>query len=162
MNGPFQVVPFSADLMRTNFCSLSEPLNQYLRTQVSQDIKRRIASCFVALDADRNIVGYYTLASASVNLADLPEKQRKKLPRYPSVPAVLMGRLAVDKRYTGRGVGSALLANALVRVVNSDIAAYALIVEAKNQSAVDFYLKFGFLTFSENSTKLFYPLINLK
>jgi hypothetical protein len=80
-------------------------LDRYFGTQVSQDIKRRVAACFVALDQEGSIAGYYTLASASVSLADLPAPLMKKLPRYPSVPAVRMGRLAVARSCQGIGLG---------------------------------------------------------
>ena len=93
---------------RTAFDSGSEPLNRYLREQVSQDVRRRVAACFVALTDERRIAGYYTLASASLLLTDLPASTAKKLPRYPTVPVVRMGRLAVDQSFKGMGLGGAL------------------------------------------------------
>ena len=74
------------------------------------------------------IGGYYTVASSSVPLTDLPEAIAKKLARYPSVPAVRMGRLAVDQQFRGKGLGAAMLADALARSVKAEIAAYALVV----------------------------------
>lgn len=111
---PFQVVPPEVAPDRAAFQSLSEPLNRYLRQQATQDIRRRVAACFVALTNERRIAGYYTLSSASLLLADLPPDTRKRLPRYPTVPAVRMGRLAVDQTFVGQGLGGALLADALV------------------------------------------------
>ena len=94
---PFQLTQLNTAHDRTTFNSGSESLNRYLQEQVFQDVRRRIAACFVALANGQRIAGYYTLASASILLADLPASTGKKLPRYPSVPAVRMGRLAVPK-----------------------------------------------------------------
>ena len=126
---PFRLVPLDAAHDRAGFNSDSEPLNRYLREQANQVIRRRVAACFVALDGQR-VAGYYTLASASLLLADLPASTGKKLPRYPTVPAVRMGRLAVDQAFMGQGLGGALLADALDRAARSEIAAFALIVDA--------------------------------
>ncbi|MFZ7240841.1 GNAT family N-acetyltransferase [Avibacterium avium] len=156
-----KITAFDKAYLRDQFDCGVPPLNQYLQKQVSQDIKRRIASCFAVIDENKRILGYYTLASTSIPLVDLPENLKKKLPRYPSVPAVLLGCLAVDKQAKGNGLGKALLGNALKRIILSDIAAYALIVDAKDQSAVDFYQQFGFLPFSKDIHKLFFPLANL-
>ncbi|TSE35511.1 hypothetical protein Tchar_00707 [Tepidimonas charontis] len=109
---PFHVVPLDATHDRSAFDCDSPALNRYLREQVSQDVRRRVAACFVAITAEGRIAGYYTLASASLWLADLPPSTAKRLPRYPTVPAVRMGRLAVDRRFRGQGLGGALLAEA--------------------------------------------------
>ncbi len=91
------------------------------------------ARCFVrgflAEQSSQRIAGYYTLASASISLADLPADVAKKLPRYPAVPAVRLGRLTVDQAFQGRGVGGVLLAEALARALRADIAAYAMVVK---------------------------------
>ncbi|MGD0233498.1 MAG: GNAT family N-acetyltransferase [Syntrophorhabdales bacterium] len=155
---PFQVVPLDQAHDRSTFNSGSEALDCYFRERVTQDIRRRVTACFVARSSDGRIAGYYTLASASVFLGDLPAKLIKKLPRYPSVPAVRMGRLAVDQAFKGRGLGSALLADALTRVVRSEIAAYALIVDAKDNTAADFYRHHGFLEIAAEPLTLFLPL----
>jgi GNAT superfamily N-acetyltransferase len=112
---PFRISLLSAEHDRSAFNSGSKPLDSYLRQQVTQDSRRRITACFVALDADNRIAGYYTLASASLLLSELPADIGKKLPRYPSVPAVRLGRLAVDQNFQGQGLGGALLADALDR-----------------------------------------------
>lgn len=152
------ITAFDKTYLRQQFDCGSPLLNDYLQKQVSQDIKRRITSCFTVIDEDKQILGYYTLSSSSIPLVDLPENIKQKLPRYPSVPAVLLGRLAVDKRVKGHGLGKALLGNALKRIMRSDIGVYAVIVEAKDQSAVDFYRQFGFITFPNETKKLFFPL----
>lgn len=154
----FRLAPLAAAHDRAGFCCLSEPLNRYLREQVSQDIRRRVATCFVALADEQRIAGYYTLASASLFLADLPATTAKKLPRYPTVPVVRMGRLAVDQAYSGQGLGAALLADALARAARSEIAAYALMVDAKDAPAAAFYQHHGFVALADASRVLFLPL----
>ena len=155
---PFQLAQLDAAHDRSAFTSDSEPLNHYLREQVTQDIRRRIAAGFVALADGQRIAGYYTLASASLLLADLPASTGKKLPRYPTVPAVRMGRLAVDKAFKGLGLGGALLADALDRAARSEIAAYALMVDAKDEAAATFYRHHGFIALPSSSLTLFLPL----
>ena len=88
---------------RALFTGGSESLDRCLREQVTQDVCRRVAACFVALTDGQRIAGYYTLASANLPLADLPAATAMKRPRYPTVPAVRMGRLAVDQAFKGQG-----------------------------------------------------------
>ena len=158
---PFRLTLLNATHDRAAFNSDSEPLNRYLREQVSQDVRRRVAACFVALADEQRIAGYYTLASASLLLSDLPTSVGKKLPRYPSVPAVRMGRLAVDQAFKGCGLGSALLADALDRAARSEIAAYAMMVDAKDNSAAAFYRHHGFIALPDSPRTLFLPLASL-
>jgi GNAT superfamily N-acetyltransferase len=129
---------------RAGFASCSDALDRYFREQVSQDVRRKVASCFVAVDAGGAVVGYYTLASAAVPLTGLPPEQTKKLPHYPDVPAVLLGRLAIAKSEQGRGLGAMLVADALLRASRSEIAAYAMLVDAKDENAAGFYEHLGF------------------
>ncbi len=156
------VAPLDTAHDRASFSSGSEPLDRYFQQQVTQDIRRRVAACFVAITGEQRIAGYYTLASASILLADLPANTGKKLPRYPSVPAVRMGRLAVDQNFKGQGLGGILLADALDRAVRSEIAAYALCVEAKDKTAASFYLHHGFIALPNVPLTLFLPLAVLK
>lgn len=159
---PFRLAPLDATHERAAFNSDSEPLNRYLREQVTQDVRRRVATCFVALADGQRIAGYYTLASASLLLADLPASTSKKLPRYPTVPAVRMGRLAVDRAFKGQGLGGALLADALDRAARAEIAAYALMVDAKDESAADFYRHHGFIALPDSPRTLFLPLATVR
>ncbi len=159
---PFRLAPLDAAHDRTAFNSDSEPLNRYLREQVTQDVRRRVATCFVALADGQRIAGYYTLASASLVLADLPASTSKKLPRYPTVPAVRMGRLAIDQAFKGQGLGGALLADALDRAARAEIAAYALMVDAKDESAADFYRHHGFIALPDSPRTLFLPLATVR
>ena len=159
---PFRLAPLDAAHDRTMFNSDSAPLNRYLREQVTQDVRRRVATCFVALADGQRIAGYYTLASASLLLADLPASTSKKLPRYPTVPAVRMGRLAIDQAFKGQGLGGALLADALDRAARAEIAAYALMVDAKDESAADFYRHHGFIALPDSPRTLFLPLATVR
>lgn len=159
---PFRVVPLDATHDRSTFDCDSPALNRYLREQVSQDVRRRVAACFVAVTDEGRIAGYYALASASLWLADLPANITKKLPRYPTVPAVRMGRLAVDHGFQGRGLGSALLADALARAVRAEIAAYALTVDAKDETAAAFYRHHGFIALPQTPLTLFLPLATVR
>jgi ribosomal protein S18 acetylase RimI-like enzyme len=157
-SAPFLLASLDAAHERKTFNSGSEPLDRYLREQATQDIRRRVAACFVALSDGKRIAGYYTLASASLLLADLPVSTGKKLPRYPTVPAVRMGRLAVDQAFNGQGLGGALLADALDRAARSEIAAYALVVDAKGEAAAAFYRHHGFIALPSSPLTLFLPL----
>lgn len=159
---PFELVPLDAAHDRVAFASDSQPLNRYLQEQVSQDIRRRVAACFVALADDQRIAGYYTLASASLLLAELPASIGKKLPRYPSVPAVRLGRLAVDRAFKGQGLGGALLADALARAARAEIAAHALMVDAIDEAAAAFYRHHGFIALPDAPRTLFLPLATVR
>ena len=158
----FQLARLDAAHERTLFDCDSEPLNRYLREQVTQDVRRRMTFCFVALADGNRIAGYYTLASASLLLTDLPASISKRLPRYPTVPAVRMGRLAVDNAIKGQGLGGALLADALVRATSSDIASNAMIVDAKDTAAAAFYQHHSFIAPPDNPLTLFLPLATVR
>lgn len=155
------------DAARAGFECGSEPLNRYFKELVTQDVSRNLASCFVAYDAANDAakepsnvtpLGYYTLSSASVPMLDLPSTLTKKLPRYPSVPVVRLGRLAVSVQAQGKGLGSVLLVNAIERTQRSDIAAYAMVVDAKDEAAARFYEHFGFVRFASLPSMLYLRL----
>ena len=110
----FRVEVLGSAHVRSGFSCGSEPLDRYFREQVTQDVRRRVTACFVAVEeSSSKIAGYYTLAAAGVPLPDTPASQAKRLPRYPSVPVARMGRLAVDQAYRGRKLGSHLLWDAI-------------------------------------------------
>lgn len=162
MAARFSVALLNPASDRTGFDSGVEPLDRYFREQVGQDIRRRVAACFVATDQQGGVAGFYTLASASVALNELPEGMSRKLPRYPSVPAVRMGRLAVHRAHQGQGLGAALLADALRRAATAEIAAYALLVDAKDDAAVAFYAHHGFIALPDRARTLLLPLATVK
>ncbi len=122
-------------------------------------MKRRVAACFIAVEAASGAVaGYYTLSSCHVDLGALNPDWQRKLPRYPTVPAVRLGRLAVDVRFQGRKLGAALLANAVARAIRSEIAAHLIVVDAKNDGAADFYRHHGFNSDPAEALRLYAPL----
>ena len=162
MNDGFVIEPLGAQ-DRSAFSCGAAALDRYLREQASQDAKRLVASCFLLRQAETGAVaGYYTLAATSVPASDLPMEMLKRLPRYPILPAALVGRLAVDQRFQNRGLGGVLLADAALRVLRSDMKAMALVVDAKDEAAVAFYRRQGFLSFANRSQSLFLPLATLK
>ena len=93
---------------RTGFVCGKDSLDQYFQRQVTHDARRHLATPFVMIMPDGAIGGFYTLSSTALRLADLPEDVARRLPRYPLVPATLIGRLAIDQRYHGQGWGSFL------------------------------------------------------
>jgi ribosomal protein S18 acetylase RimI-like enzyme len=159
---PFRLEQLASVHDRSTFNSGSKPLDRYLREQVGQDVRRRVTACFVASTDDGCIAGYYTLASASLLLADLPDSVGKRLPRYPTLPAVRMGRLAVDQAFKGQGLGGALLADALIRSVRSEIAACSMLVDAKDGVAAAFYRHHGFIALPDSPLTLFLPLATIR
>jgi GNAT superfamily N-acetyltransferase len=121
-----------------------------------------MAAAFVLVLGAGAIAGFYTLSASAVKLADLPADVTRKLPRYPLIPATLLGRLAVDRRYQGNGYGRFLLADALYRAVRSEVASFAVIVDAKDESARRFYERESFLPFPDQPMKLFLPMADIE
>lgn len=162
MTGAFRIEPLGSDHDRSEFSSGIEALDHYFREQVTQDVRRRVTTCFVAVEASGSMVaGYYTLSAAGVLLSDLPHSLAKRLPRYPTVPVARMGRLAVDLAYRGRKLGAALLWDAIARTLRSEIAVFAIIVDAKDDRAETFYLHHGFVPFGQHPRQLVLPLSKL-
>ncbi len=142
-----------------------DALDHYLRTQASQDIKKNIAITYVLTHENlEQISGFYTISSIGIFPGDLPAEFAKKLPRYPVLPGILLGRLAVDKNFQGCNFGSLLLIDALRRslVVSHQIGVVTVIVDAKDEAAVNFYKHFGFITFPDNRHRLFLPINTIK
>ena len=158
MTSGFRVEALASVHERKSFESGMEALDRYFREQVTQDIKRRLSNCFVALDDFGAIAGYYTLAATSLPLTELPPEQAKRLPRYALLPAGLIGRLAVDRRFRGQRLGSALIMDAAARAARGDSAVFALVVDAKDNSAVAFYEHLQFRRFASRPSTLFLPL----
>ena len=158
----FRIERLGANHDRSGFSCGIEALDRYFREQVTQDLRRRVTTCNVALEASgARIAGYYTLSAAGVLLTDLPGSRAKELPRYPSVPVARMGRLAVDQAYRGRKLGSALLWDAIARSFRSEIAIFAVIVDAKDDQAEAFYSHHGFVSFGSQPRQLMLPLAKL-
>jgi GNAT superfamily N-acetyltransferase len=155
----FRIEVLSAQHDRAAFSCGVEALDRYLRTQATQDIRRRVSACYVALDTQTEaIAGYYTLAAGGVPLAEMPPVLSKRLPRYAAVPVVRMGRLAVDERYRGQKLGAALLWDAVLRASRAEIAAFALVVDAKDETAAAFYRHHGFVSLTDGERQWMLPL----
>lgn len=135
-------------------------LDAYLQRYASQDVKRDIARVFVATPHHdtAKVAGFYSLSAGSVSATDLPDAQRRKLPRYP-VPVALLGRLAVDRRFQGQGLGAILLADACIKVAQASrvLAVAGLIVDAKSEAAMAFYRHFGFTELPGTPGRLLLP-----
>jgi len=115
----------------------------------------RPTSCYVAVEAaTARLAGYYTLSAAHVALNDLPEALAKHLPRHPTVPVARLGRLAVDGEYRGQKLGAALLWDAAARAARSEMAVFALLVDAKDDQAEAFYRHHGFVPFGRAAGQL--------
>jgi len=147
---------------RDDFDCGTEALNRYVRTQARQEMERDVAIVYVVVPSDKptRIAGYYSLSSTAVRLSEWPELTRRKLPRYPLVPATLIGRLAVDQGYRGLRLGERLLIDALRRslMASQTVASFAVIVDAKDQTGVAFYLRYGFISFPDQALRLFLPM----
>lgn len=136
-------------------------LDEYIKTRAGQDEKRNFSRTFVLTgDEPSDIAGYYTVSNMSVNIGELPEEEAKKLPRYPLVPAALIGRLAVSEDCQGKGFGGDLLIDALKRIVAAgiNVASYAIIVDAKDDKAVSFYEHYGFQRLPSQKSRMFLPV----
>lgn len=133
-------------------------LDRYIRELATQDIRRRISNCFVAVDTAGKLAGYYTLAATSLPLPGLAPDHARRLPRYTAFPACLVGRLAVDQAFRGQGLGGALLVDAVARALRAEPAIFAMIVDAKDEAAVRFYLHHGFQRFASRPMSLYLPL----
>jgi GNAT superfamily N-acetyltransferase len=147
----FSVEPLAKRHRRADFSCGIEPLDRYLQRQASQDAKRGVAAPFVIVTQSNDVIGYCTLSAFSVDLPTLPAAQARKLPKYPNVPATLLGRLAVDQNQRGLGIGEFLLMDALSRShrATSEVASYAVVVD-------------DFLRFPETANRLFLPMNTIK
>jgi len=146
---------------RAAFYCGSPALDSYLQKQAGQDARRFAAAPFVLCEGENAaVLGYYTLSATSISLGALPPETAKKLPRYPDVPAALIGRLAVDERRRGERLGEYLLMDALHRSwrMAGEIAAAAVVVEAKDERARSFYEAYDFRIFPDQPERLFLPM----
>ena len=159
MTAAFRLEVLGASHSREGFACGVEALDAYFARQATQDVRRRASACYVAVEARTGkVAGYYTLAAGGVPLTDLPETLTKRMPRYPSVPVARVGRLAIDKLFQGQKLGAALLADAAVRAMRSEVAVFALVVDAKDDVAEAFYRHHGFDRFGTKARQLFVSL----
>ena len=158
---PYRIEALGKAHDRTAFECGSTALDRYLQQQARQDAEKSVAAPFVlTVPPEHRVLGYYTLSASLVNASELPGTLAKKLPRYPQLPVTLLGRLAVDQSMKGRGIGQFLLMNALHRSLEAaaNIAAMAVLVDAKDDAAQAFYRHFSFLPLHEQPRRLFLPM----
>ena len=159
IDAPFVIARLSGNHDRTSFACGVEPLDRYFRQQASQDIRRRIANCFVMTESATGVVaGYYTLAATNVHLTELPATVTARLPRYPTIPAALLGRLAIATTFQGRKLGSAMLIDAVTRSARADLGTFAVVVDPKDDASRRFYERHGFLDLPLPERRMFLPI----
>jgi GNAT superfamily N-acetyltransferase len=153
--------PLNSTHKKSDFSCGKELLDIYLHRQANQDIKRKLAVCFVIKEIETELIkGYYTLSNGSIDQSDIPFEIQKKLPSsYTSIPTILLRRLAIDQRFQGQGIGKLLLIDALKRchLISKSIGSFAVIVDPLDQEAGLFYKKYGFIKLPD-SGKMFLPM----
>jgi len=155
----FAIEPLAKAHRRSEFTCGNDRIDTYFRETVSQDVKRKYCTCFVAREiATDRVAGFYTLSSSNVPLTAVPEALARKLPRYPTVPAVLIGWLGRHNDYGGQGLGAALLFDAIQTVANAPIGAHAIFADAIDDKAAAFYADFGFEPLIRRPLTLYLPV----
>jgi predicted GNAT family N-acyltransferase len=153
----YRIVHFEASIDRSAFdCGVPE-LDDYFRHQIGQDARRKVAAPFVMVDKDARPIGYYTLSAYTIALPQVPASVARKLPRYPLLPATLLGRLAVNQDFRGKKLGRILLMDALYRSWKNThtVASIAVVVDAIDDAAQSFYEHHEFLPLADHPNKLF-------
>lgn len=156
----FRIEPLASKHERAAFSCGVEELDRYLHELAGQDVRKRVAAVFVLTPNGRTVAGYYTLSQFSVELDAVPDAVAKRLPKYPHVPATLLGRLAVSGEFRGQGLGEHLLMDALSRSLETSrkVPSAAVIVDAKDENSAEFYRKYGFLDLPRIANRLFLPM----
>lgn len=153
----------NSSLNKKDFKCGKHMLDNYLHTQASQDVKRKLCVVF-ALFEDTTIKGYYTLSNASIPAEMIPEDIKKKMPgSYKTLPVTLLGRLAIDEMFKGQGLGGILLLDALKRsyeVASQSLGSIAVVADPLDSEALKFYEKFGFILLP-HSGKMFLPMADI-
>jgi hypothetical protein len=155
---PLRIEPLDERHERASFTCGVDALDRYFRAQAGHNMRKRVATCFVLVAGDGSVpFGYCTLSASTIALTDLPPSLAKRLPRYPRMPATLMGRLAVATSHRGKRLGEFLLLDAFSRALSSDIASFAFVVDAKDEEAAAFYARYRFLPLRQHGRRLFVP-----
>ncbi len=162
-------VPIDKRYQRDHFDCGYPMLDNYIKKYAKQNHEKGIAKTFVAIDdsSSLRVDGFYTLSASTIEFESLPDTSQKGLPAYP-IPAILIGKLAVDSAAKGQGLGTELLVDALLRAVRAaqDVAVFAVRVDAIapgasgaiDSTARDFYLKYEFIPFQDQPLSLFLPI----
>jgi GNAT superfamily N-acetyltransferase len=160
-SGDLRIVLLEKGHDRAGFTCGVDSLDLYLKTQATQDVRRKANAVLVlsARDEPDRILGYYTLCATALSQGDVPEAARKHVPRYPLVSATLIGRLAVAQDRQGQGLGAILLADALLRASESasTVGSSMVIVDALGEPAAGFYAAHGFVRLPD-SLRLVLPM----
>jgi GNAT superfamily N-acetyltransferase len=144
---------------RAAFLSGNERIDRYFRETVSQDVKRSYAACYVLIERSTGkVAGFYTLSAHSIPLNDVAPDVARKLPRYPSVPVVLIGWMGRDLAFRGAGVGTMLLYDAISRVAKAPVGAYAICADSIDAVAAAFYRDHQFQPLVSRPQSLFLPM----
>ncbi|MBC8314818.1 MAG: GNAT family N-acetyltransferase [Bacteroidales bacterium] len=150
---------------KKDFCCGKIMLDNYLHRQANQDVKRKLSACFVLEESETKLIkGYYTLANNSLPVDLVPDKLQQKLPKsYTSIPTTLLGRLAIDHRFQGKGIGKLLLIDVLKKSyeISKTIGSFAVIADSLDKDAERFYEKYGFIKLPD-SGKMFMAMQTIK
>lgn len=160
---PIIIERLTSGHVRDSFDCGYPALNIYIRPVASQHPKRGVGRTYVAvIQGDRTVLGYYTIAASRVEFEQWPENS--KLPPNMPVPTLLLGKLAVDNRVKGQKLGKFLLQHAMWRSVQvaNEIGAYALEVDALDETAAAFYSHHGFGVLKDNSRHFFMPMAEIQ
>jgi GNAT superfamily N-acetyltransferase len=160
----YHIEPLDKNHDRASFSCGSAALDRYLRQQARQDAEKRVAAPFVVIEPpELRVLGYYTLSASVLDASELPDILARKLPRCPQLPVTLLGRLAIDQSMKGNGMGQFLLMDALRRSLEAatNIAAMAILVDAKVEAAETFYRHYSFLPLQQQPRRLFLPMTTI-
>jgi GNAT superfamily N-acetyltransferase len=167
---PWSFLPLTRDFDRQNFDCGKPALNDYLKVTANQHQKSNISRTTVAVpsavsadvstESKPKIAGFYTLNASKIDIKALPEANQKGLPKRLDIPAIKIGQLAVDQRYSGQGLGESLLMDALYKCYSTShqLAVNSVVVDAYDDEAKAFWLRYDFITFRDRPQSLFLPI----
>ena len=160
----FKIEPLGKNHDRAAFSCGNESLDQYLKNQAGQAAGKNLAAVFILTPDGKKIAGYYTLSSYAVKFDEIPEEIAKKLTRMREVPATLLGRVARSVEFRGQGIGVVLLVDALKRALqnSAQVASWAVIVDAIDEEAAEFYKRYAFVPFPNQANRLFLPMSSIQ
>lgn len=160
----FFTEPLSDEHDRAGFSCGEPALDVYIQERAAREVRNDLTSCYVHCSDAQVVAGYYTLNVHTFSRLGLSRTLQGKIPPTYGVPAVLLGRLAVDQRHQNKNIGKKLLVDALRRAaeVSKSVGVFAVVVEAKDDKTASFYLKFDFRPFRDDPRKLFLPIKTIR